>query len=65
MLAETIALLYLYYYLQDVVHYRDPGHGQLILVLIATVAAIIATVAVGASPTCRAATAATRCSRRC
>jgi MFS family permease len=46
-LAETIALLYLYYYLQDVVHYRDPGDGQLILILIATVAAIIATVAVG------------------
>jgi MFS family permease len=47
MLAETIALLYLYYYLQDVVHYRDPGDGQLILILIATVAVIIATVAIG------------------
>jgi MFS family permease len=47
MLAETIALLYLYYYLQDVVHYRDPGDGQLILILIATVAAVLATVAVG------------------
>jgi MFS family permease len=47
MLAETIALLYLYYYLQDVVHYRDPGDGQLILILIATVAAIAATVVVG------------------
>ena len=46
-LAETIALLYLYYYLQDVVHYRNPGQGQLILVLIATVAVVIATVAVG------------------
>jgi MFS family permease len=46
-LAETIALLYLYYYLQDVVHYRNPGEGQLILVLIATVAVIIATVVVG------------------
>jgi MFS family permease len=46
-LAETIALLYLYYYLQDVVHYRNPGQGQLILVVIATVAVIIATVAVG------------------
>jgi MFS family permease len=46
-LAETIALLYLYYYLQDVVHYRDPGQGQLILVLIATLAVIVATVAVG------------------
>jgi MFS family permease len=46
-LAETIALLYLYYYLQDVVHYRNPGQGQLILVLIATIAVIIATVAVG------------------
>ncbi|MGH3295063.1 MAG: MFS transporter, partial [Trebonia sp.] len=42
-----IALLYLYYYLQDVVHYRNPGQGQLILVLIATSAVIIATVAVG------------------
>ena len=47
MLAETIALLYLYYYLQDVVRYRNPGQGQLILVLIATVAAIVATVVVG------------------
>jgi MFS family permease len=47
MLAETVALLYLYYYLQDVVHYRHPGDGQLILILIATVAVIIATVAVG------------------
>ncbi len=47
MLAETIALLYLYYYLQDAVHDRDPGDGQLILILIATVAAVIATVAVG------------------
>ncbi|MGH3265300.1 MAG: MFS transporter [Trebonia sp.] len=46
-LAETIALLYLYYYLQDVVHYRNPGQGQLILVLIATLAVIAATVAVG------------------
>ena len=46
-LAETIALLYLYYYLQDVVHYRNPGQGQLVLVVIATVAVIIATVAVG------------------
>ena len=46
-LAETVALLYLYYYVQDVVRYRDPGQGQLILVLIATLAAIVATVAVG------------------
>lgn len=46
-LAETVALLYLYYYLQDVVHYRNPGQGQLILVLIATLAVIVATVAVG------------------
>jgi MFS family permease len=46
-LAETVALLYLYYYVQDVVRYRDPGHGQLILVLCATLAAIVATVAVG------------------
>jgi MFS family permease len=46
-LAETIALLYLYYYLQDVVHYRNPGQGQLVLVVIATVAVVIATVAVG------------------
>jgi MFS family permease len=47
MLAETVALLYLYYYLQDVVHYRDPGDGQLILILIATMAVIIATVVIG------------------
>ncbi len=47
MLAETIALLYLYYYLQDVVHYRDAGDGQLILILIATTAVIIATVVIG------------------
>ncbi|HEY6494771.1 MAG TPA: MFS transporter [Trebonia sp.] len=46
-LAETIALLYLYYYLQDVVHYRNPGQGQLILVLVATLAVIVATVATG------------------
>ncbi len=46
-LAETTALLYLYYYLQDVVHYGNPSQGQLILVLTATVAVIIATVAVG------------------
>jgi MFS family permease len=46
-LAETVALLYLYYYLQDVVRYRNPGEGQLILVLIATLAVIVATVAVG------------------
>jgi MFS family permease len=46
-LAETVALLYLYYYLQDVVRYRDPGQGQLILVLIATLAVIMATVVVG------------------
>jgi MFS family permease len=47
MLAETIALLYLYYYLQDVVHYGNPSQGQLILVLIATAAVIISTVTVG------------------
>jgi MFS family permease len=47
MLAETVALLYLYYYLQDVVHYPVPGDGQLILILIATLSAIVATVAVG------------------
>ncbi|HEY1699360.1 MAG TPA: MFS transporter [Trebonia sp.] len=47
MLAETIALLYIYYYLQDDIRYSDPGHGQLILILIATIAAIMATVTVG------------------
>jgi MFS family permease len=47
MLAETIALLYLYYYLQDEVRYHDPGDGQLILILIATMASVIATVAIG------------------
>jgi MFS family permease len=47
MLAETIALLYLYYYLQDVIHYGDPGDGQLILILVATLAAVLATVVVG------------------
>ena len=47
MLAETIALLYLFYYLQDVVHYSNPSQGQLILVLIATLAVIVATVIVG------------------
>ena len=46
-LAETVALLYLYYYVQDVVRYHDPGQGQLILVLAATLAAIVATVVVG------------------
>jgi MFS family permease len=47
MLAETIALLYLYYYLQDDIRYPNPGHGQLILILIATIATIMATVTVG------------------
>jgi MFS family permease len=46
-LANSIALLYLFYYLQDVIHYRKPGDGQLILVLVATGAAIFATVIVG------------------
>ncbi len=46
-LAETVALLYLFYYLQDVVHFHNPGQGQLILVLCATTAVIVATVAVG------------------
>jgi len=46
-LANSIALLYLYYYLQDVIHYRRPGTGQFILVAVATTAAILATVAVG------------------
>ena len=35
-LANSIALLYLYYYLQDVIHYPRPGTGQLILVGVAT-----------------------------
>ena len=47
MLAETIALLYIYYYLQDDIRYPNPGHGQLVLILIATIATIAATVAVG------------------
>jgi MFS family permease len=47
MLAETIALLYLYYYLQDDIRYPSPGHGQLVLILIATIATIMATVTVG------------------
>jgi MFS family permease len=47
MLAETIALLYMYYYLQDDIRYPNPGHGQLILILIATIATIMATVTVG------------------
>jgi len=47
MLAETIALLYIYYYLQDDIRYPNPGHGQLVLILIATVATIMATVTVG------------------
>jgi MFS family permease len=47
MLAETIALLYIYYYLQDDIRYPNPGHGQLTLILIATIATIMATVTVG------------------
>src|SRR5215469_14613242 len=47
MLAETVALLYLYYYLQDDIRYANPGHGQLVLILIATIATILATVTVG------------------
>src|ERR1700684_4442094 len=46
-LANSIALLYLYYYLQDVIHYPRPGTGQLILVGVATAATILATVTVG------------------
>jgi len=46
-LANTIALLYLYYYLQDVIHYKKPGEGQLILVTIATVATALAAVTAG------------------
>jgi MFS family permease len=46
-LANSIALLYLYYYLQDVIHYPKPGTGQLILVGVATAATILATVTVG------------------
>jgi len=47
MLAETIALLYIFYYLQDDIRYPNPGHGQLILILIATAATIAATITVG------------------
>jgi MFS family permease len=47
MLANSIALLYLYYYLQDVIHYGRPGTGQLILVVVATAATILATVTIG------------------
>jgi MFS family permease len=47
MLANSIALLYLYYYLQDVIHYSKPGTGQLILVVVATAATILATVTIG------------------
>ena len=46
-LANSIALLYLYYYLQDVIHYPKPGTGQLILVSVAVGATIIATVVIG------------------
>ncbi len=46
-LANSIALLYLYYYLQGVIHYPNPGHGQLVLVAVATGAAIAATITVG------------------
>jgi len=47
MLAETVALLYIFYYLQDDIRLPNPGHGQLILILIATIATIMATVTVG------------------
>jgi hypothetical protein len=40
-LANGIAVTYLYYYLQDVIHYPKPGYGQLILVLISTVALML------------------------
>jgi MFS family permease len=46
-LANSIALLYLYYYLQDVIHYPKPSTGQLILVSVAVGATILATVTVG------------------
>lgn len=47
MLANSIALLYLFYYLQDVVRYPRPGTGQLIIVVVVTIATILATVATG------------------
>ena len=47
MLANSVALLYLYYYLQDDIHYAKPGTGQLILVVMATVATVLATVTIG------------------
>lgn len=46
-LANTIALLYLYYYLQDVIHYRNPGEGQLILVAISTAMTALTAVVAG------------------
>jgi MFS family permease len=46
-LGNSIVLLYLYYYLQDVIHYPKPSAGQVILVLVSTVATIVATVTIG------------------
>jgi len=46
-LANATALLYLYYYLQDVIHYSKPGEGQLILVAISTAATAVTAVLFG------------------
>jgi MFS family permease len=46
-MANGLAVMYLYYYLQDVIRYPSPGQGQLILVLISTCASAASAVTVG------------------
>jgi len=46
-LGNSIVVLYLYYYLQDVIHYSKPSQGQVTLVVASTVATIVFTVIIG------------------
>jgi MFS family permease len=46
-LANGLAVMYLYYYLQDVIHRPDPGDSQLVLVLVSTVATAASAAIVG------------------
>jgi MFS family permease len=46
-LGSSVVLLYLFYYLQDVIHYPKPSAGQVFLVVVSTLATIVATVTIG------------------
>jgi MFS family permease len=46
-LGNSIVVLYLFYYLQDDIHYPNPSAGQVTLVVASTLATIVATVIIG------------------